>query len=204
MKMYLSRKRLTKIFPFFTIVLLFQNSVQAQDYKHPLSGSILKQNWAFPFSEISTFSPLYPGLSAGIHRIRTDNLFVFPQSVYLGYYHNHNTGSALYLYMEQGIRFAPKCGFYIEISLGPGYLHAFHAGKIYERKGDVYVKTTDLGKPSFMVSFSQTIGLDLSRKFNIPLAPFIKTQWMVSYPYFDMVIPIKPVSLVHFGTYIYL
>jgi len=186
------------------VLIRFAEEARSEDRLFPVSVSVLNQSWGFPFSEFARVSPLYPGLTAGIYRLRHDKLFSFPQSAHAGYYYNNNSGSAFFLYGDQSIRFAPRCGFYIDIALGLGYFHGFHAGENYSRNSENrYEKITDWGKPGMMLSLSQTIGLDLSRKFGIPLAPFIKNQWIFSTPYFDMVIPVKPGILSHIGTLIY-
>ena len=190
------------------LILLFANAkyfgVLAQERSYPVSVSLLSQSWAFPFSEHARVSPFYPGITAGIFRLRTDKLFSFPQSAQLGYYLNYHAGSALFLHVDQGIRFASKCGLFVELSLGIGYFHGFHANAIYRQNSTgEFEKATDWGKPGMLFTTSQTLGFDLSEKLNIPLAPFIKTQWMASSPYFDMVVPIRPSSMTHIGTLIY-
>ncbi len=191
-----------------TIVLSFAVllccMIQAESRVHPVSISFLKQSWGFPTSINRNFSPFFPGLTAGICRLRIDKMISFPQSAYLGYFYNGVAGSALYLYGDQGIRSNLKSGFFAEFSLGLGYFHAFHAGDIYTRNSnDEYEKVIDFGKPSFMFSMSQSIGFDLSKKFGIPITPFIKYQCTVSYPYFDKVLPIRPSKMLHLGTLIY-
>jgi len=185
------------------IPLLIFGGIKAENRLFPVSVSVLNQSWAFPMSGFTRFTPLYPGVTTGIFRLRADRLFSFPQSAHLGYFYNNVAGSAAFLYVDQGIHFSPKCGFYADISLGLGYMQAFHPRDIYRKENDVYEKVRDLGKPSFMFSFSQSIGYDLTIKFSMPIAPFIKYQWIASYPYFDMVFPIRPSSMVHLGTLIY-
>jgi hypothetical protein len=113
----------------YSLILLGVNikceGLEAGNRMYPLSVTVLNQSWAFPFSELTRISPLYPGVTAGICRLRNDKLFYFPQSAYAGYFYNNNSGSALFLYVDQSIRFSPKCGFFMDISLGLGYFHAF-------------------------------------------------------------------------------
>ena len=185
------------------LIILFPGKLAAKDRIYPLSVTLMNESWAFPFSELGRFDPLYPGFTVGINRLRTDKLITFPQVVNVGYFYNRNVGSAAFLHVNQGIRSALDCGFFFEFSLGLGYFHAFNPGDIYQKQGEVYEKARNTGKPGLMVSFSQTAGFDLSRKSDLPLAPFIRYQWIASSPYFDMVIPIRPTGLVHLGTLIY-
>lgn len=188
----------------FSILLLVCGAMKAENRQHPVSVTIFNQSWAWPFSELNRFSPLYPGLTVGIYRLQNERMFTFPQSVHMGYFYNNACGSALFLHGDQSIRFNLKCGFFIEPSLGLGYFHAFHAHDIYKRNSDGrYGKAVDFGKPSVMFSLSQTIGFDLSKKYGIPIAPFVKIQGIISYPYWEIVLPIRPSNLVHIGTLIY-
>ena len=184
--------------------LLWCGWIQAENRLYPVSVTLLNQNWGFPFKGRTQFKPLYPGLTIGLYRLRTDKLISFPQSVQLGFFYNNVAGSALFIHLDQGIRSNLKYGFFSEGSLGIGYFHALHPGDIYKRDGnDEYVKAIDFGKPSFMLSLSESIGFDFSQKYGIPVAPFIKGQWIVSYPYFDMVLPIRPSRIIHIGALIY-
>jgi hypothetical protein len=188
----------------WVFALLWGCSIHAENRLHPVSVTLLNQNWGFPFMGRTQFRPLYPGLTIGIYRLCNDKLISFPQSVQSGFFYNNAAGSALFVHVDQGIRSRFKCGFFSEASLGIGYFHAFHPGDIYKRNSlDEYAKTTDFGKPSLMLSMSETIGFDLSQRYGIPIAPFIKGQWMVSYPYFDMVLPIRPSRIIHIGALIY-
>ncbi len=188
----------------FVFLLIVGNArLLAQDREWPINVSVFNQQWAFPYYEPLKITPIHPGLEVGISCLKKDKLFCFPQSANLGYFYNTNAGSALFLQINQSIRFSPKCGFFADISLGVGYMHAFHPRDIYRKEDGIYKKVTDFGKPSIMFSFAQTFGYDFSKKHQLPIAPFIKYQWFASSPYFDMIFPIRPNSLTHIGTIIY-
>ena len=195
-------------YPYKVVVIVFvlflHGKIQAENRLHPLSVSIMKESWGFPSSPELKLSPFYPGISTGIYRLRADKKISFPQSAHLGYFYNNSTGSAIYLYADQGIHLTLKCGYFQEMSIGMGFFNAFHSGKVYKRNdAGEYAKVTDFGKPSLMFSLSETIGIDLYPTHDIPFAPFIKAQWIVSYPYFETVLPVCPTILLQIGSLVY-
>jgi hypothetical protein len=118
------------------------------------------------------------------------------QTVQLGGFYNRYFGTSVFLSSDLAYRYTTGLGFYGEVMLGVGYMHAFHPRDTYALNDNgTYERVTDWGKPSAMASFSLGVGYDSGKR----LSPFLRYQWLLQAPYAGEDLPYVPQALLHAG-----
>lgn len=184
----------------FSLIVVLCGSAFAAGKSFPIVISGCSHSNALPFNNVFRISPLYPGAVIGTEYTWTEGragrLF---QTGNIGGFVNSSTGSGLFLESEFAYRYTAGFGLFGETSFGLGYLHLFHPRDILRQNEDgEYEKATDWGKPCGMLAFSVGTGYDFFKKTKVPIAPFLKYQFFVQTPYFE-VLPIGMQSLLHLG-----
>ncbi|MBN2379972.1 hypothetical protein JXM67_09255 [candidate division WOR-3 bacterium] len=182
------------------VMSVFCGLMLAVEQSFPIVISGSNHSNALPLSNILRISPLYPGATIGTEFVwaegKAGRLF---QTGNLGGFVNASTGSGLFAESEFAYRCTASFGLFAETSLGLGYLHVFHPREILRQNDEgVYEKAADWGKPCGMLSLCIGAGYDFAKKTRLPIAPFIRYQFFVQTPYFE-VLPIGMQSLLHLG-----
>lgn len=182
------------------ILLIFGGATIAAEQSFPVVLSACNHSNALPLSNMFRISPLYPGTLIGTeYRYSDGKVGRLYQTGNIGGFVNTSTGSGLFVESDFAYRYTAGFGLFGETSLGLGYLHVFHPREILRQNDEgVYEKAADWGKPCGMLSLCIGAGYDLSKKTKLAIAPFIKYQFFVQTPYFE-VLPIGMQSLLHIG-----
>lgn len=128
----------------------------------------------------------HPGMNAGIEYYPYQNeKFQIIISPNIGGYTHIRNNTSVFLRFQWGQRIIFKTGVIVEEFLGLGYLHHFsHGGENYEvlpNGGVVEVKKT--GNPMFMPSLQIGTGYDFSKKTNLNLTYFLRTEFFWKAPF---------------------
>jgi hypothetical protein len=121
-------------------------------------------------------------------KVKTRELFVTGN---LGFYNHPNNHSGLFLTSEIGYRrTAQKRGFFLESSLGIGYLQRIYNIDTYQLGTNGQpVDLGTAGQGQFLTTFSVGFGQDLSFRRGIPLSWFVKPTAMLAAPQAHTAVP---------------
>jgi|GEM_PF-3034636 len=170
-------------------------------YRFPLQVSFGNQCVGLPYQNVfSTFNPaFYLGTEVGYNKNRKHHIC---QTAGLGFYANEVIGNTITLNSDFCYRFTHKSGVFADISLGLGIINQFHPRDIYEYSPSTgaYDKVKDYGKLAILLENGLSLGYDLSYKTKIPISIFIKHNFFIQTPYFDLKsFPFMPQSITQIG-----
>lgn len=180
-----------------------QNDAAQTDkyYKLPLQISFGNQCVGLAYQNL--FSAFNPSLSVGTeigynkrikHRIS--------QTASIGFFANDVIGNTVSLSTDFCYRYNHKSGVFADISLGLGLLNQFHPRDIYEYNSTTgeYDKVKDFGKLAALLENGLSLGYDLSKTTKYPISIFVKHNFFIQSPYFDIKsFPIMPQSITQIG-----
>ncbi|HEX8349305.1 MAG TPA: hypothetical protein VF598_05045 [Hymenobacter sp.] len=134
----------------------------------------------------------HPGLFAGYeHNLRPQKRYQLLLAATLGGYVHRRNHAGLFSEVGLGQRLHFRSGFFLEQSIGIGYLHTFlNGGPIYEvnDKGEVS-ESKNLGRPHLMPSISLGFGWNVAHSEKLPLLVFIRPRAFWQYPFNRYALP---------------
>ena len=142
------------------------------------------------FGETITHPGATVGLEKYLLRSRRYKLFV---GANLGGYVHHRNHKALFANLQLGQRITFRSGWFLDQSVGVGYLRTFLDGEVYAVDSDGSVEqVANTGRPHFMPSVSVGVGYDFTKKGLANLQLFLRPQvfWQM---------PFNNYSLLHIG-----
>lgn len=118
----------------------------------------------------------------------------------VGGYHHAKYLTNLFVSVESGYRFSfwkekenkKRKNYYLESTIGVGYLRYFHYGTTFETNGDGFTKKELGGGNSFMPTSSFGFGMNIPNQKELPIYWFVK-------PTFFMEIPQTSFPVMHFA-----
>ena len=179
------------------LLLITLSAQQAPKARH-LMVSVFNAATQLPIGDFFS-APIHLGASAGAEfRYNRQPHNQWFQTAKLGFSHHQYVQSTLQLYSELGYRRSIWKGTAAELRLGGGYLHAIPAAEIFELKGSVYEKKTNLGRPQAMAGAA--LGLSYTQqKAAHPLRFFVDYQVYLQMPFVKSYVPLLPNTLLHVG-----
>lgn len=116
----------------------------------------------------------------GAQKIISKNLIVSPA---LGFYYHRRYQTGLFVIPEAKYKRQNEKGAFYELGIGLGYLRTF-IPNTYEVNESADINKTAAGHNYFATNYFVSFGKDLSIKRNLPLAYFIRPQFMYAIPNF--------------------
>ena len=147
---------------------------------------------AIPFTRL-TGNAFNPGGSVGVDWtwLEWTSIAVFQTGTGSLYTHGDVQTAAL-LGTEFGLRWTHQSGAAVELGLGAAYLHAFSASPRYEKDASGrYVQVPDWGRPRFAPTSHVGVGVDLARRYDVPLAVFAQYGNFLEIPH-SVLTPVMP------------
>lgn len=168
-------------------------------WQFPLELTFFNHSVSMPLDGI-ILSPIHPGFSLGTEYAykngRRGRIF---QSLVGGYFYNKYNAKGLFLQTSAGYRYTLGFGLFGDLTLGIGYIHAFHPRPVYKlNAGGEYERAKDKGKPGFIALGALAIGYDFRPKVGWPVSVFFRFQPFIQTPY-NLDSSIGPQAMVHFG-----
>lgn len=183
---YISKQRLYKIIHVFLLTgILSPYALQAQEAQLKTGRSAVTMGY---FGETIT----HPGFFAGYeHNLMPQKSYQLFLTLTLGGYVHKRNHTGLFSEVALGQRFNFRSGFFLDQSVGIGYLHTLlNGGAVYEVKDNgVVSKSSNLGRSHFMPSVSLGFGWNVAHSEKPPLLLFVRPKVFWQYPFNGYVLP---------------
>ncbi|MES1224342.1 MAG: hypothetical protein ABUT20_53095 [Bacteroidota bacterium] len=178
-------------------------SVHAQERKlnhYSLAATTLHTN--LPFGSFSSLfvKDFHPGIevSTGFNwseKARHD----WYQELQLGYTYHRWVQHTISLYTSVGYKYKFPKGFYADISIGAGYLHAIPDSKVFKLESDgSYKKKINFGRPQALAA----LGIGIGKTFVSGKAIFLKYQQRLQTPFIKSYVSLLPANMMQAGVVI--
>jgi hypothetical protein len=156
----------------------------------------------FPFQNLLAgrgFALSSLGLEIRLNKSLKHSLFLASNTAIIK---NSTIGNTVLFGSDLGYRFTSKSGVYSSLALGLGALWQSHTRETYryDADSDIFLSANDKGKFASQVGGSIALGYDFSRKHGKRYAVFLKNQFFIQSPYFDVkAFPVMPQNIVQIG-----
>jgi len=167
-----------------------------------VNGALGAHSVGFPFQNLLNgrgFALSSLGLEIRLNKSLKHSLFLASNTALIK---NSTIGNTVLFGSDLGYRFTSKSGVYGSLALGLGALWQAHTWETYRFDADsgTYVSANDKGKFASQLGGSIALGYDFSRKYSKRYTVFVKNQFFIQSPYFDVkAFPIMPQNMVQIG-----
>ncbi|MEL7530550.1 MAG: hypothetical protein AAFN10_04545 [Bacteroidota bacterium] len=158
------------------LALLGFAPLQAQDSHLPIRIGLMDHSHAFGNFWFLGYS-YNPALMLGTeHILKAEGNYDFHLTGNLGFYHQSQSQTALFLNSEIGYRYRLN-RWSANARMGLGYAHTFYPGPIYAVSGNQFEEVSQAGAPRFQPSISVGIGY---RFGDDPYSPELGLRYMLA------------------------
>jgi hypothetical protein len=187
---------------FLLVAVCFTGTIPANAQKHRLdhySVAVTTLHTNLPFGSFSSLfvKDFHPGFEAATgFKWKEKPKHDWYQEFRFGYTYQRWIQHSISLYSSAGYKYKFPGGFYTDISIGAGYLHAIPDSKVFKLQPDgTYKKIFNSGRPQLLGA----LGIGIGKLFTSGIAVFLEYQQRFQTPFIKSYVPVLPANMMQLG-----